>query len=425
MGKERTYIYKKDKTDSQTRLVTSIGGHEIPSNCEVLIVFSNKVTDADIEHKMEKLREGGRGNFGGSNRFVLVCGQPIRVKIRQSYLYQEKPTVGDLPPEVMRWLNGEISQTGEEIARAAQPTRAMPPHPVFIAQTARTIPQLTAFSTQTARTVPQLTAFSTQTARAVPQPMAFSTQTARAVPQPMAFSTQTARAVPQPMAFSTQTARTVPQPMAFSTQTARTVPERESQILDRLKGLLPQMQLDLIINKGIIEKILGEESKSTQIAFDNNDLLQLQTKYFGKFMDIIHELKTEYKTLLYQAELKQIAERKQFLDKQLEALIKKTIQPTPDLFFGSDAEACVPVSVQTTISEKEDEDEIEYRCTRDLKRNAELLSSQGLFSSSSLVSKRIKTESYEEIDDENGLIIDESETEDDDENTQNYGHSFS
>lgn len=383
MGKERTYIYKKDKTDSQTRLVTSIGGHEIPSNCEVLIVFSNKVTDADIEHKMEKLREGGRGNFGGSNRFVLVCGQPIRVKIRQSYLYQEKPTVGDLPPEVMRWLNGEISQTGEEIARAAQPTRAMPPHPVFIAQTARTIPQLTAFSTQTARTVPQ------------------------------------------PTAFSTQTARAVPQPMAFSTQTARTVPERESQILDRLKGLLPQMQLDLIINKGIIEKILGEESKSTQIAFDNNDLLQLQTKYFGKFMDIIHELKTEYKTLLYQAELKQIAERKQFLDKQLEALIKKTIQPTPDLFFGSDAEACVPVSIQTTISEKEDEDEIEYRCTRDLKRNAELLSSQGLFSSSSLVSKRIKTESYEEIDDENGLIIDESETEDDDENTQNYGHSFS
>lgn len=75
MGKERTYTYRKDKTNSRTRLVTSVGGYEIPSNCEVLVIFSDKVTDADIEFRMDQIINEKRGHAFGLNRSVLVCGQ--------------------------------------------------------------------------------------------------------------------------------------------------------------------------------------------------------------------------------------------------------------------------------------------------------------------------------------------------------------
>ncbi len=393
MGKKRKYIYQKGKTDSQTRLVTSVGGHEIPSNCEVTVVFpSSQENDADIEQRMKILASGMRGHALREHRYVVVCGQSVPVKNRQSYRKEKNKIIGDVSPEVMQWLNGEISQTGEHIEQVVQPTRTMAQPPSFSTQTARTMPPL-----------PSL--FSTQTARTMPQPPPYSMQT-RTMPPLPSYSLQTASTMaPQPP-YSMQ-ARTMPQLPPLSTQTEKAAHERESLILN-----LPKLRLDVTINKGIIEKIINEESQGTQVTLDTNDLFQLQIKYFSKIMEITEELKSEYKTLLYQAELEQMAARKEFLVKKLEGLAKQTVQPTPDLFSSTEAEQDVPVSVQTPISEKEDEDEIEYRSTG--KRKAELLSINGLFSSETqmLKRKRIQTERSEEIEDhEEGLIIDESEEE--------------
>ncbi|WP_148263482.1 hypothetical protein [Legionella drancourtii] len=138
MGK-RTYIYHKETANGQTTLVTSNGGHPIPSDSEVVMEFPGSLSDTEIESRLKKISNGERGyHTMGLKRYVLIGGEKISVKIAQSY--RENPSQGKpFSLQVQQWLEGKISQTGEKI----MPTSSAP-QPAYLAQPMDTIPPFTA-----------------------------------------------------------------------------------------------------------------------------------------------------------------------------------------------------------------------------------------------------------------------------------------
>ncbi|WP_040534626.1 hypothetical protein [Legionella drancourtii] len=104
------------------------------TNSEITVVFSDKHRDDEINYKMAKLIEGEIGYGAGIRRYVLVCGVVIPIKIQKSYNASPDMPKEAHSPHVERWLNGEISQTGEKIEYASvtesafqlQPERLMP-----------------------------------------------------------------------------------------------------------------------------------------------------------------------------------------------------------------------------------------------------------------------------------------------------------
>ena len=138
MGK-RTYIYHKETANGQTTLVTSNGGHPIPSNSEVVVEFPGSLSDTEIESRLKKISNGERGyHTMGLKRYVLIGGEKISVKIAQSY--RENPSQSKpFSLQVQQWLEGKISQTGEKI----MPTSSAP-QPAYLAQPMDTIPPFTA-----------------------------------------------------------------------------------------------------------------------------------------------------------------------------------------------------------------------------------------------------------------------------------------
>ncbi|MFJ1268045.1 hypothetical protein ACD661_05710 [Legionella lytica] len=111
----KTYIYRTEYANYQTRLVTSNGGHPIPYNSEVVVEFPKEMNDATIEFYLEQLNKGTPDFLNlGLRRYVFVCGEWIAVESYQSY--QQSPTQGDaFSLKVQQWLDGKISQRGEDV----------------------------------------------------------------------------------------------------------------------------------------------------------------------------------------------------------------------------------------------------------------------------------------------------------------------
>lgn len=111
----KTYIYRTEYANYQTRLVTSNGGHPIPYNSEIVVEFPNDMKDAAIEFSLEQLNKGTPDSLNlGLRRYVFVCGERIPVESYQSY--RQSPSQGDaFSLKVQQWLDGQISQMGEDI----------------------------------------------------------------------------------------------------------------------------------------------------------------------------------------------------------------------------------------------------------------------------------------------------------------------
>ena len=185
---------------------------------------------------------------------------------------------------------------------------------------------------------------------------------------------------------------------------------------------IAKVPLDLLLRKGIIDRVITEESKNIQVAPSNKDLLLIQEECFAKITEAIEELKDGYKILAHKAEIQFMMARKEALDKELDILTKKAV-PMPGSFLSSRSSLILSqVSDRGDIlAEKESEKEIERGDhPRVEKRKVESLNSYGLFSSPVFESKRAKGDDLtpdkeSETEDETYLVIadyDEDEDED-------------
>lgn len=207
---------------------------------------------------------------------------------------------------------------------------------------------------------------------------------------------------PQPMSVAFRSVAPMPQSMGFAPQPTRAMPPQGGKVA-----------LDVWLRSEIIDRVITEQAKNTQVAPDNNDLLAIKAECFGQMMEAINKLKDEYKSLAHKAELKCMMERKEALDKELEILTKKVELPRP-----RETEGLTLGSADATL-----EREIGWgdNNPRNEKRKAESLNPYGWFSPSVLEPKRVKSDDPIpaeecESEDEIYLVIDDYD-EDEDENT--------